>query len=100
MEGHFTQLVWGASASQGCGTCINEETFCLVVVCRYIPAGNMVGGYAENVPPPYGTQPPLWEVFRKASNKDYAIAGAILAVFFGIIVFSFILHQGYLPYFF
>ena len=53
--GHFTQVVWKASRSIGCGIahgCTRVpgslDTF---GVCRYKPAGNFLGLFAENVLP-------------------------------------------------
>ncbi|EFJ46548.1 hypothetical protein VOLCADRAFT_92972 [Volvox carteri f. nagariensis] len=50
--GHFTQLVWRATTTMGCGTAVVSmmlELFtgyrakggCKVVVCRYLPPGNI-----------------------------------------------------------
>ena len=51
--GHFTQLVWKASTSVGCGVsnCGTAKPGILpaYVVCRYAPAGNMLGAFAANV---------------------------------------------------
>jgi len=41
--GHYTQLVWKASAELGCGTCGGT------LVCRYTPAGNVMGEFPSNV---------------------------------------------------
>lgn len=61
--GHFTQLVWKASTSVGCGTAssLNPTPYVsggnsymmyeYYVVCRYSPAGNLAGAYADNVKP-------------------------------------------------
>jgi len=40
--GHYTQLVWKATTSVGCGgqQCSNGAT---IIVCDYYPAGNVVG---------------------------------------------------------
>ena len=39
--GHYTQVVWGNTTAVGCGmvACSNER----VLVCRYSPAGNIIG---------------------------------------------------------
>jgi len=53
--GHFTQLVWKSTKSQGCGAATNgKET---LYACNYSPAGNVIynGGfslYNENVKKP------------------------------------------------
>jgi Cysteine-rich secretory protein family len=39
--GHYTQIVWPATTSFGCGLASNAEDDFLV--CRYLPAGNMFG---------------------------------------------------------
>lgn len=47
--GHFTQLVWRASARIGCGTttCNGLDVW----VCNYDPPGNVEGQFRENVLP-------------------------------------------------
>lgn len=59
--GHFTQVVWKATTSLGCGTAssLNPTPFIYegnsynfyeyYVVCRYSPAGNLDGAYGDNV---------------------------------------------------
>jgi hypothetical protein len=39
--GHFTQIVWPTSQQVGCATASNRANDYLV--CRYLPAGNLVG---------------------------------------------------------
>jgi hypothetical protein len=39
--GHYTQIVWPASQRVGCATASNRANDYLV--CRYLPAGNIVG---------------------------------------------------------
>ena len=39
--GHFTQMIWGGTRSVGCGLAANPENE--VLVCRYFPAGNVMG---------------------------------------------------------
>jgi uncharacterized protein YkwD len=47
--GHFTQVVWRATTTIGCGTSrCNGMT---IWVCNYDPAGNFEGAYRENVKP-------------------------------------------------
>ena len=41
--GHFTQIVWPASRQVGCAMASNRSSDYLV--CRYLPAGNIVGTY-------------------------------------------------------
>jgi uncharacterized protein YkwD len=47
--GHFTQVVWKSTTQVGCG--LAQCTDGAMLVCNYSPAGNMDGGYVENVPP-------------------------------------------------
>jgi hypothetical protein len=39
--GHFTQIIWGGTRAVGCGLSINRDYEYLV--CRYFPAGNVMG---------------------------------------------------------
>ena len=39
--GHYTQIIWPASQRVGCATASNRANDYLV--CRYLPAGNIVG---------------------------------------------------------
>jgi hypothetical protein len=39
--GHYTQIVWPTSRRVGCATASNRSKD--VLVCRYLPAGNVVG---------------------------------------------------------
>jgi hypothetical protein len=41
MVGHYTQIIWPTSTRVGCGTASNRTRDYLV--CRYSPAGNVVG---------------------------------------------------------
>ncbi|KID72465.1 Protein PRY1 [Metarhizium brunneum] len=51
--GHFTQVVWKATQSLGCGwnTCRGGKGKAsgVYVVCKYAPVGNYVGQFADNV---------------------------------------------------
>jgi len=48
--GHFSQMIWRGSERLGCAValCRGMEFW----VCRYAPAGNVVGEFAQNVPRP------------------------------------------------
>jgi Cysteine-rich secretory protein family len=39
--GHFTQMIWGGTQAVGCGLAANRDYEYLV--CRYFPAGNVMG---------------------------------------------------------
>ena len=43
MCGHYTQVVWRATTTVGCGVAVCEDTQQQVWVCQYQPAGNWVG---------------------------------------------------------
>uniref|UniRef100_A0A0N4Z578 SCP domain-containing protein n=1 Tax=Parastrongyloides trichosuri TaxID=131310 RepID=A0A0N4Z578_PARTI len=45
--GHFTQLVWKASTSVGCGVASGKNG--IFTVCQYKPPGNFGNKYKENV---------------------------------------------------
>ena len=51
VTGHFSQVVWKGSTELGCGVtqCPSIGTF---LVCRYAPAGNVIGRYQANVSAP------------------------------------------------
>ncbi|KAI0004287.1 CAP domain-containing protein [Russula compacta] len=52
---HFTQVVWKATTSVGCGIqqCSGifpaEYGLATYIVCQYLPAGNVIGEFAQNV---------------------------------------------------
>ncbi|OWF46342.1 uncharacterized protein LOC110455840 isoform X2 [Mizuhopecten yessoensis] len=50
-SGHFTQVVWKGSKEMGIGKAKSSGGKVLVVA-SYRPAGNLVGTFLENVPPP------------------------------------------------
>jgi hypothetical protein len=50
--GHFTQLIWRATRSVGCGITDDCEGNMRIVVCRYFPAGNDADALPANVPLP------------------------------------------------
>ncbi|PSM31125.1 CAP family protein [Haliangium sp. UPWRP_2] len=51
--GHFTQVVWKSSTSLGCGAAKSKDQS-YFIVCRYSPAGNVLGKFPENVDRPSG----------------------------------------------
>jgi uncharacterized protein YkwD len=51
--GHFTQVVWKGSTSLGCGAAKSKEQS-YFIVCRYSPAGNVLGQFPQNVSRPTG----------------------------------------------
>lgn len=50
-SGHFTQVIWKGSSELGTARA-RSATGKILVVSNYSPAGNMVGSFAANVPPP------------------------------------------------
>lgn len=53
--GHFTQVVWIGSTKLGCGyrKCPTYNGLTLqFVICNYLPPGNVIGEFAQNVKPP------------------------------------------------
>ena len=50
MLGHFTQVVWKGSEEMGVAKA-KSSTGKILVVANYSPAGNIIGQFAENVPP-------------------------------------------------
>lgn len=50
-SGHFTQVIWKSSEYLGVGVAKNTQGS-IYVVANYSPAGNFVGHYVDNVPPP------------------------------------------------
>ncbi|KII68055.1 Golgi-associated plant pathogenesis-related protein 1 [Thelohanellus kitauei] len=53
---HFTQLVWKNTKLFGYGQAQSESNI-IYVVCRYSPAGNVMGAFDENVLPPQEVRP-------------------------------------------
>jgi len=51
--GHFTQVVWKGSTSLGCGAAKSRDK-AYFIVCRYGPAGNVLGQFPQNVSRPTG----------------------------------------------
>lgn len=64
--GHFTQLVWKSSTMLGCATNVcpsltnSPLTSGTLVICRYLPFGNIKDAFAANVLPPL---PPVHATF-------------------------------------
>ncbi|CAF1292407.1 unnamed protein product [Rotaria sp. Silwood1] len=50
--GHFTQVIWKNTSSLGVGVAFSDNGRRVVVVAQYGPAGNVMGQFPENVPPP------------------------------------------------
>ncbi|KRF99294.1 uncharacterized protein Dwil_GK27574 [Drosophila willistoni] len=50
--GHFTAVVWKATTHLGVGHKKNEASKKVYVVARYLPPGNVIGQFIENVPKP------------------------------------------------
>lgn len=48
--GHFTQVIWKASRELGVAFSASGDGT-IVVVANYLPPGNLLGSFAENVPP-------------------------------------------------
>ncbi|XP_013774114.1 probable pathogenesis-related protein CaO19.6200 [Limulus polyphemus] len=50
-SGHFTQVVWRSSTEMGVGKACGKANK-IIVVANYNPAGNIIGSFTANVPPP------------------------------------------------
>ncbi|KFM74772.1 hypothetical protein X975_11890, partial [Stegodyphus mimosarum] len=50
-SGHFTQVIWKESKHMGVAWA-RSKTGKILVVANYDPAGNFIGKFSENVPPP------------------------------------------------
>jgi len=51
-SGHFTQVVWKKTESLGIAKAKSPKSGKIIVVANYEPAGNWIGQYKDNVPPP------------------------------------------------
>ena len=54
-SGHFTQMVWKSSKQIGCAVTVGPwKTYsdAYYVGCNYLPVGNILGHFSENVSPP------------------------------------------------
>src|SRR5918997_3443435 len=53
--GHYTQMVWNGTTEIGCGYATNDQS--TYFVCRYSPAGNILGqtAYGQGAPTPAAT---------------------------------------------
>lgn len=68
--GHFTQVVWVGTQEVGVGISSTPDGK-VFVVANYLPAGNMMGQFAENVKPaqmPSGSKSPKKSPFRKSKE--------------------------------
>ncbi|RWS31439.1 Golgi-associated plant pathogenesis-related protein 1-like protein [Leptotrombidium deliense] len=50
--GHFTQLVWKETRQMGVARARSSDGHILMVVAEYLPSGNIIGQFVNNVPPP------------------------------------------------
>lgn len=78
-SGHFTQVVWKSSELLGVGVAKNRHNK-VYVVANYSPAGNFVGDFVENVPPPLDNASKV--VVREATSQS-ASKPKVEAVFEG-----------------
>lgn len=84
--GHYTQLVWQATTTVGCGAvlCDNEATGGVhgwYLVCEYYPPGNVIGNFSSNVAP-LDTEGMLGLSKNRANTLSwprYLLLGALLA---------------------
>ncbi|CAH8501841.1 unnamed protein product [Dicrocoelium dendriticum] len=51
-SGHFTQVIWKGTTKAGFGSARSSDGKSIYVVGHYLPAGNVVGQFKENVPRP------------------------------------------------
>ena len=67
--GRFTQVVWKGSREIGIGRAFAENGQTVFVVCNYLPVGNVMGRFKENVFPP-GREDTKQEDTRKSQGRE------------------------------
>jgi uncharacterized protein YkwD len=82
--GHATQVLWKSSTTLGCAYFACGSTFTIAngifLVCRYTPAGNMIGAFTANVLPPIGYAASLSTTTAAASPNVNSVKKKISVV--------------------